>query len=206
MNNYDFYKFSNSVAKKNSTVIFGAANASSIPATELSQSLGFNFTVYNRSLANLSVRNAKASYFNCAECICPEAVILQLGENDLDLFKSAPEEFDKLYLDFISYLKSTNSQLRIQLVSIENSQRNSAVSDMNRHIKAIADSEKCEFFNVETAKLWNPDATLAASFMYESGFESPLKIKRPLYDVSKALFSYIYACSQTSAQDERKAV
>ena len=121
MNNYDFYKFSNSVAKKNSTVIFGAANASSIPATELSQSLGFNFTVYNRSLANLSVRNAKASYFNCAECICPEAVILQLGENDLDLFKSAPEEFDKLYLDFISYLKSSNSQLRIQLVSIENS-------------------------------------------------------------------------------------
>ena len=196
MNNfdYDFYKFSNSVAKKNSTVVFGCGSALSIPVSELAQSLGFNFNVYNRSVRNLSLRNAKNNYFNCVEGINPEALIIQLGENDIELFKSTPDEFDKLYLDFMFYLKTSNPDMRIQLVSVENESNNQLVSDMNRHIKAIAAAERCEFFTVESARLWKPcSTTAAASFLYKIGFDRQLSVKHPLYDTAKALFSYVFA-------------
>lgn len=203
---YDFYRFPNSVAKKNSTVIFGGSVDMTIPVAELCQSLEFNFNVYNRSVEGLSIRNAKNEYIMCVEPVNPESVIIHIGAHDADLFKSSSEEFDKLYLDFISYLKKSNPKMRIQLVSVDNAQRSAIFSDMNRHIKAIASAERCEFFNIETAKLWNPDAAIAASFIYNTGFDRPLRIKRPLCDISKALFSYVYANGIHDNQDDRQAV
>ena len=65
---------------------------------------------------------------------------------------------------------------------------------MNRHIRAIASSESCDFFNIDNAKLWNPAATREViSFVYNLGFEQNLKIKKPLRDIAKILYSYAYA-------------
>ncbi len=191
---FDFYRFPKAVKTKNSTVLFGGRIAKAIPSYEVCNTFGFNFKIENASSESLSVKNAKSQFKMLAESFDPEAVIVHLGENDIELFKSNPNEFDALYLDFISYLKDLNSKMRIQLVSVENTAANQLVSDMNRHIKAIADSERCEFFNIESAKLWKPcSTTAAASFMYKLGFDSQLKVKHPLYDTSKALFSYVYA-------------
>ena len=60
---------------------------------------------------------------------------------------------------------------------------------MNAHIKAIAEAEKVSFISLENAKLWNPEATKAASeFAYNMG----LKIRKPLRDVAEILYSYAY--------------
>ena len=60
---------------------------------------------------------------------------------------------------------------------------------MNRHIKAIADSEKCEFIDVDNAKLWKPEAAKAAiRFAQNMG----LNVKKPLRDIAEILYSYAY--------------
>lgn len=191
---FDFYRFPKTQSKKDSTVLFGGNVDKAIPVDQLCESFGFNFKIYNCSSENLSLRNAKNQYMINAENLKAESVIVHLGEADVELFKSNPSDFDTLYLDFISYLKSTNSKLRIQLVSIGDETRSQIISDMNRHIKAIAAAERCEFFNIESAKLWKPcSTTAAASFLYKVGFERQLTVKHPLYDTAKALFSYVFA-------------
>jgi hypothetical protein len=202
---FDFYRFPKVEKAKDMTVLFGGSSAKMIPADELCESFGFNFKVENASTEGLSVKNAKAQYKMTAEALKAESVIVQLGENDIELFKSNPAEFDTLYLDFIGYLKSTDSKLRIQLVSVGNPNASQNVGEMNRHIKAIAASERCEFFNIESAKLWKPcSTTAAASFLYKIGFDSPLKVKHPLYDTAKALFSYLYS-NDAVAETHRNA-
>ena len=191
---FDFYRFPKAEKAKDLTVLFGGSTARVIPVAELCKSFGFNFKVENASVENLSVKNAKVQFKLAAEFLKAEALIVQIGENDIELFKSNPTEFDSLYLDFISYLKSVNSKMRIQLVSVGNPTASQTVGDMNRHIKAIAASERCEFFNIESAKLWKPcSTTAAASFLYRVGFDSQLTVKHPLYDTAKALFSYLYS-------------
>ncbi len=60
---------------------------------------------------------------------------------------------------------------------------------MNAHISAIAQTEKAVYINLENAKLWNPEATKAASdFAYSMG----LRIRKPLRDVAEILYSYAY--------------
>lgn len=191
---FDFYDYPERQSVKDSTVLFGGSLDKSIPVDALCESFGFNFTVINCSSDSLSLRNAKNHYIMNAEKFNPEAVILHLGEADMDMFKSNPSDFDSLYLEFISYLRSTNSKIRIQLVSIGNETNNQFISDMNRHIKAIAAAERCEFFTIESARLWKPcSTTAAASFLYKIGFDRQLTVKHPLYDTSKALFSYVFA-------------
>ena len=60
---------------------------------------------------------------------------------------------------------------------------------MNRHIKAIAESEQCDFISLDNVKLWNPRATKASvDFAYSMG----LKSKKPLRNIAEILYSYAY--------------
>ena len=60
---------------------------------------------------------------------------------------------------------------------------------MNRHINAIADSEKCDYIDVQNARLWNPAASKAAiRFAQNMG----LNVRKPLRDVAEILYSYAY--------------
>ena len=102
---FDFYRFPKAEKAKDMTVLFGASSAKVIPVAQLGKSFGFNFKIVNASVENLSVKNAKVQFKIAAESYKAEALIVQLGENDVELFKSNPSEFDSLYLDFISYLK-----------------------------------------------------------------------------------------------------
>ena len=188
------YEWLNSMTEKNSVVLFGGTLDKSIPVSELAQSFEFNFKLYNRSFTNLSIKDAQAAWENCIEPVCPEGILIHLGAADLDLFKNAPEVFDSCYISLLSAIRKSNPKTRIALVSLYNENANKNIFDMNRHIKAIASSESCDFFNIDNAKLWNPAATREViSFVYNLGFEQNLKIKKPLRDIAKILYSYAYA-------------
>ena len=91
------------------------------------------------------------------------------------------------YFELIQQIKSINKKCRIALISLANPQNNKAISLVNRHIKAIADSEKCSFVNLDNAHLWNPAATKAAvEFAHSMG----LNTRKPLGDVAEILYSY----------------
>jgi len=100
--------------------------------------------------------------------------------------------FDKAYLNLIAHIKEQNKKIRIALVSMSNKTKNETLAEMNRHLKAIADSERCDFYNIERTKIWNPAAIKQVfSFLYNQGFVEPLKIKKPLRDIVDLIYGYV---------------
>lgn len=174
-----------------SVVLLGGSLDKEIPVAEVAQSFNFNFKMYNRSKYRLSLKDAKKTYLESVEPMNPEAVIIHLGKEDVEMFKNNSADFDVKYLELLSSIRHQNKDRRIALVSLE--EESKVEVEMNRHIKAIAESEKCEFVNMDRAKLWDTEKTKeVTAFMYELGFDSQLKVKKPLGDISKVLYSYAY--------------
>lgn len=174
-----------------SVVLLGGSLDKEIPVAEVAQSFNFNFKMYNRSKYGLSLKDARKIYLESVEPMNPEAVIIHLGKEDVEMFKNNSADFDVKYLELLSSIRHQNKDRRIALVSLE--EESKVEVEMNRHIKAIAESEKCEFVNMDRAKLWDTEKTKeVTAFMYELGFDSQLKVKKPLGDISKVLYSYAY--------------
>lgn len=174
-------------------VLFGGEVAKQIPVAEIAQDYEFNFKMFNRSVAGLSLVNAKENYLTQVEVMNPEAVIIQIGAEDMDMFRKNSAEFDIKYIELINTIKIHGKNRRIALVSNVDPEESSYFEEMNRHIKAIADSEKCIFCNIDNAKLWNPESTKELmAFMYNVGFDQPLNVKKPLGDIIEIIYSYAY--------------
>lgn len=179
--------------KNNSVILFGGNRDKEIPVAEIAQDYNFNFKMMNRSSYGLSLKDSKKIYLETIDSMNPEAVIVHIGENDMDMFNRNCAEFDVTYLDLISAIRMNNDQRRIALISNVSPDNSTSYADMNRHIKAIADSEKCTYVNIDNAKLWNPENTKELmSFMYDLGFDQPLNVKKPLADIAEILYSYAY--------------
>ena len=183
------YQELNTVAKKNAVILFGGDLDKQIPVAELAQSFDFNFQIYNRSEEGISVKTAKDFFLENIASMEPEGVIVHLGDKDISMLKSSGADFDKYYLDLISSIKEVNKKCRLAFVSVNNPNNDKTIAEMNRHIKALADSERAVFINLDNAKLWNPKAAKAAiSFAHNMG----LKVRKPLTDVAEILYSYAY--------------
>lgn len=185
------YKKLNELADKFGIVIFGYGNDKKIPICELRQAFAVEAKVYNRSLENISLKEAISLYKEIVDVLSPDTVLLHLGEADIDLFSECSAEFDNKYRELIKYIKSQNKKCRIAIISLRNHNNSQKIKEINQHLKYIADSEQCEYSDIATKKVWNPKATMdAASFVYSTGFVHALKNKRPLYDLVKIFFHF----------------
>ena len=175
--------------EKNAVILLGNGLDTKIPVQSLGKEFKFNFKIYNKSCDKLSFENVKEYFSQAIAPLAPEGIMIHLGENDINLCANNAELFDANYLELIGQIKACNKKCRIALVSVANPQNNKAISLVNRHIKAIADSEKCSFVNLDNVKLWNPQATKAAvEFAHSMG----LNTRKPLSDVAEILYSYEY--------------
>ena len=53
----------------------------------------------------------------------------------------------------------------------------------------ISDSERCEFVDISTNSNWNPKTSMeTTSFLYSMGFVRPLSVKRPVYNLVRAIY------------------
>lgn len=153
------YQKLNSIAEKNSVIVLGGTEDSMIPVAEISQSFEFAFKLYNRSVPGLSIKEAVKAFEMNISKIQPEGLIIHLGQEDEDFFKKSPDEFDNAYMNLIAAAKKVNPKIRLILVSLFNDENNLVINEINRHIKAIADSEECAFLDTDNAKIWNLEAT-----------------------------------------------
>ena len=173
--------------EKNAVILLGNGLDTKIPVQSLGKEFKFNFKIYNKSCEKLSFENVKEYFSEAIAPLAPEGIMIHLGENDLNLCMNNSALFDTKYFELIQQIKSINKKCRIALISVANPQNNKAISLVNRHIKAIADSEKCSFVNLDNAHLWNPAATKAAvEFAHSMG----LNTRKPLGDVAEILYSY----------------
>ena len=183
------YEELNNIAQKNAVILLGGTMDKRIPVAELAQSFEFDFKIYNRSEELLSVKNAKDIYSKNIQPLEPEAILIHIGETDQNLFKNSSVDFDNYYMSMLETIKNTNKNCRVALISVRNENEDRLITEMNRHIKAIAESEQCDFISLDNVKLWNPRATKASvDFAYSMG----LKSKKPLRNIAEILYSYAY--------------
>ena len=185
------YEKLNELAEQGGIVIFGCGADKDIPIGEIRQAFAVESKIYNRSFENLSVTEAVSVYEKLVAPLAPETILIHIGEADLAAFAENPAGFDNKYLELINVIKAQNKKCRIAVVSLKNYEGDSQIAELNKHLKYIADSEKCEYGDISAKKVWNPKVSMgAASFVYSIGFVRPLKNQRPLYDLVKMLFCY----------------
>lgn len=189
------YKKLNEFAETDGIVIFGEGTDTNIPLCELRQALGVDEKMYNRSFSKLSINDAVSVFDACISPIAPETVFIHIGESDVAAFNENHSDFDIEYRALIKHIREQNKKCRIAVISIKNSNNNPDIEEMNKHLKYIAESEKCEFCDLTVQKVWNPKATMqTTSFIRSMGFVHSLKTPMPLYDLFRVLF-----CSEVCA-------
>ena len=177
------YQKLNDFALKNCVVLFGGGVDADIPASELTQSFELDYPVYNRSFLGLNLENSIALYDSCIKNLMPDTVLLHIGASDLDFFNENKVAFEQKYISLIEHIKTMDKKCRIVVVSIDN-------KTINKELKHIADSTKCEFGDLSSIKVWNPQAIKnVTSFVQTMGVRRYCKSK-PIYDILKLLFIY----------------
>ncbi|MBQ8395215.1 MAG: hypothetical protein IJX49_06540 [Clostridia bacterium] len=177
------YQKLNEVALKNGVVIFGEGLDTEIPASELGQSFGLEFPVYNRSFLNLGLDDAIALYDACVKPLMPDTILLHIGANDSALFTENKAEFEKKYIALIEHIKATDKKCRIVVVSVD-------YTEISQQLKYIADSTQCEFGDISSVKVWNPQTTKNVVFFAEA-MGVRRYCKKPVYDLLKIFFNYL---------------
>lgn len=189
------YQLLNKLAESNGIVILGGSEDREIPLCELKQAFELDSKLYNRSISNLSVNNALEVYDTCVAPLSPECVILHIGDADLKFFEENASDFVQKYLELLQHIKSSNAKCNIVIISLKNYDEDKNISELNKHLKYIAESEQCEFSDISSKRVWNPQQTKdVVSFVYSTGFVRPLNRKRPVYDLVKILFCYEPTC------------
>ena len=193
MNKSDFntYNKLNELAEQNGIVIFGCGEDKYIPTCELRQAFAIVPKVYNRSFDDLSIKNALSAYKENVTDLYAETVLIHIGASDLSFFNENTTAFDEKYRELIRYIKAQNNKCRIAVVSLKNRSGDVQIEKFNKHLKYIAESEQCEYGDIANKKVWNPKATMEASFFaYSIGFMHPLKNQCPIFDLVKIFFCY----------------
>ena len=185
------FKALNQLAESGGTVIFGGAEDINIPLGELKQAFALNDKIYNRSIAGLSATDAATVYDEYVAELCPDTILLHIGGADVSSFDGNEAAFEEGYRNLINAIRVKNKHTRIVVVSLKNDKNEAAVAKLNKTLSYIADSEKCEFEDISAKRVWNAKETReVTSFLYEIGFDKPLNIKRPIYNLVRILFCY----------------
>ena len=185
------FKALNQLAESGGTVILGGAEDINIPLGELKQAFALNDKIYNRSIAGLSATDAATVYDEYVAELCPDTILLHIGEADVSSFDGNEAAFEEGYRNLINAIRVKNKHTRIVVVPLKNDKNEAAVAKLNKTLSYIADSEKCEFEDISAKRVWNAKETReVTSFLYEIGFDKPLNIKRPIYNLVRILFCY----------------
>lgn len=185
------YKELNELATPGGIVIFGGEEDITLPLGELRQAFGIEENMYNRSVTGLSVKNAIEVYKEYVAPLVPETIILHIGAADMEYFTENTSAFDESYCAFIAYIKAQNKKCRIAVVSLKNDTENAQMKELNKHLKYIADAEKCEYGDITSKIVWNPKSTRdALAFVCSIAGISSMKNRHPLYDLIKIVYGY----------------
>ena len=185
------YTVLNELAEQGGIVILGGEEDMNLPLCELKQAFSLNASLYNRSVQGLSVINAKEVYDLYVDSLQPECILLHIGAADKELFLTDSEKFDRRMHEVIRYIKARNKKCEIVLISLRNPENDANITSMNKHLRYIAESERCQYGDIAARRVWNPKETQSAvSFVYSIGFVRPLKNKHPMNDLIRILFCY----------------
>lgn len=183
------YTTLNTLSEPDGIVVFGGQKDMLLPLCELKQAFGIEENLFNRSLPNLSVIDSIPAYDKYVLPLRPQTVIIHLGEADSEQFSEDSVVFDNGIRRLLNHIKEQNPNIRTAVVSIRKSDKVPNADDINRHLKYIAESERCEFCDISEKKIGNLKSTYeTSSFLRSLGFVRPLKTRTPLSELTKILY------------------
>lgn len=189
------YQALNDLAKCGGITLFGSDKDKDIPLCELKQAFDLESDIYNRSFQSLSINDTISLFDSCVMPLQSERILLHIGADDLEFFQSQPEKFTAQYISLIRHIRETIKKCDIAIISIQNYENDPEISKMNKTLKYIAQSERCQFGDIATKRVWNPKQTKEiSSLVYSVGFMRSFKAKRPIDDLAKILFCFENAC------------
>lgn len=145
-NELNYYSHLNSVSAKGGVVLFGSTFAKSIPVTELSQSMGADCCVYNRSFCDLSVFDAAEL---CEEAVMktePKKVLIQLGETDIERGYKSVNEIISAYESLIAKIRRSEKKVKIVVMSVCSDEEEAA--ELNSALESMAGKCRCQYADV----------------------------------------------------------
>lgn len=145
------YKSLNLLAHKNSVVILGSTYMKEMPVGELRQVFGILSDIYNRSLTDLSIFEAKEVATNIIKELSPSKIILHLGESDLASSKHSEDEIITEFSNIISSIRKLDKKLKIVIVSINNLENKELQSSYNSKLEALVADKNCVFADITSA-------------------------------------------------------
>ncbi len=189
------YKKLNIVAESYGTVILGNGDDASLPVCELAASFGIDSKFYNRSAEHLSITQAISYYDSVVKPLNPERIILHLGFSDIEFFKDDAQVFDDEYRKLIEHIREDNAKINIGIISLYNPDSNEVIKELNSHLRMIAQSQRCEFEDIGTPRVWNSVETKnAMSFACALGLSKKVSNNKSLYDLAKIFFAFNLEC------------
>lgn len=181
------YQALNELAESFGTVILGGSEDKNIPLSELVQAFDLRTMLYNRSISDLSVNDAVDVYERCVADLRPEHILLHIGVSDLELFADNSSSFDNAYRELIKHIRATDKKCSIAIISLKNPDASEIINELNRHLKYIAEAERCEFGDISMNRVWNPMETKNVLSIVSSLNLTP-NVSIPLYDLIKILY------------------
>ncbi len=144
------YENLNKFANKNSVVVLGSTFMHDVPMAELRQSFGIYADVYNRSLTDLKVSEAKEIIEGIMKDLNPKRILLQLGEIEMNEPSTNVANLMKDYKSIIATIRNFNKKCRVVVVSINDTEDNIRRDFYNKSLEELCNSEKCQFADIST--------------------------------------------------------
>ncbi|MDD3238480.1 MAG: SGNH/GDSL hydrolase family protein [Lachnospira sp.] len=145
------YEDLNQLAIENGVVILGSSFAKDIPVYELRQSMEISSNIYNRSIVDLSVFDAKELLGTCVYALHPRRVLLNLGETDLECGFHTLPEIVEAYSSLIDEIKRNAKHCEVVLVSVCSNREEIHPEELNRQLTMMAAEKKCKFADISKA-------------------------------------------------------
>lgn len=185
------YRCLNALARTGGVVVFGGEEDRNIPLCELKQAFDLRYDLYDRSVTGLSVENAIGIYDDCIAPLAPEDVYLHIGRADRELFSQDTAAFDRKLSLLLRHIKSRDKKCRVAVISLKDHGADPVIWEMNKHLAAVAGSERCRFCDISGQRVWDPQQMRdVISFLHSTGSVRSLDRNCPRYGLVEILFCY----------------
>lgn len=136
------FKGINALAMRGEIVVYGSTYMANFPFYELINKSYMENAVYNRSIAGMTIAEAKELLQICVLDIKPNKVFLHLGEKDFDAVGAAEN-----YAAIVRQIHSELPQTNIYLIGIQNER----ASTFNKEIAALCNQKNIFYIHFSGA-------------------------------------------------------
>ena len=135
----DTFKVFNELSLKGEIVIFGSDYMANFPFYDLINRTSLESAVYNRSIENMTLKDAEEALKTCVLDLCPDKIFLQLGEHEY-----MHDGAEETYVAIIDAIKLRLPKAKIYIVSLPFK----AAERFNRRLATIADRKHIYYISL----------------------------------------------------------